>query len=55
MTINITKWVTKKKVVENAYQIPEIIGMEARKSCGRGWSIGDPVCGVHRSIGTDHP
>ena len=30
-TIKITKWGTKKKVVENTPQIPEIIFSEARK------------------------
>ena len=51
LTVNITKWGTKKKVVENTSPI----GREARKCCGRGCSIGDPFCGVHQSIGADHP
>ena len=31
LTINITKWGTKKKVVENTHQRPDIIGREDRK------------------------
>ena len=53
LTINITKWETKNKVVNNTSQIPEIICREAREICGR--SIGDPLFGVHQFIGEDHP
>ena len=55
LTINITKWGTKKKVVDNTSQIIEIIGRETIKMGGRGRSIGDTLCGVHQSIGGDHP
>ena len=53
LTIKITKWGNKKTVVYNTFQRPEIIGREARKFYGR--YIGDPFCGVHQSIGADHP
>ena len=53
MAINITKRGTKKKVIENTSQRPEIIGREARNICGQ--SIGDTFYGVHQSIGADHP
>ena len=53
LKIIITKWVTKKTVVWNISQRPEIIGREARKfyCC----SVGDPFCVVHQYIGADHP
>ena len=44
LTINITKWGTKKTVVYNTLQRPEIIGRESRQICGL--SVGDPLCGV---------
>ena len=53
LTINITKWGTKDKVVYNKSHILDIIGSETRFFCGR--STGDPFCGVHQSIGADHP
>ena len=55
LTINITKWVTKNKVIENTYQRPEIIVREARKNYGCGLSISDTFYGFHQSIGADHP
>ena len=53
LTINITKWGTKKMVVYNTFQRLKIIGREAIKYYGR--SVGDPFCGVHQYIGADHP
>ena len=53
LTIKITKWGTKNTVVYNTSQRPEIIGREVRKKFGR--SMGDPLCGFHKSIGADHP
>ena len=54
-TFNITKWGTKKKLVENISQRPDIIGREARKFCCCGSFIIDHFCGVHQSIGAYHP
>ena len=54
LNINITKWGTEKKVVENTPQRPEFIGRAARSFCGHRRSMGDHLCVVYKSIGADH-